>query len=225
MPFKTFATCLSKMPAGAEMSFAGFAEPWLNNRATDMAEEANRQGRTWEIYTTCVGMSEKDVDRIVAAQPIRIKLHLPDTEGYAKIRVDEQYVRVVKRLADKFPVNVMTMGTLPQVLLQRFGKIHAAAMHTRAGNVDGMEKLVPLRKRGPLRCRPGPKLDRNILIPDGKLILCCADFSMQHVIGNLLKQSWQDIMDGPALTAIRKAMASENGDVLCRQCEFSEPCT
>lgn len=223
MPLETFAACLAKMPAGTSISFAGFAEPYLNPWASDMAEHAARAGVQWELYTTCVGMTEADVDRIAAAKPVRIKLHLPDAEGYAKIRVTPEYVRVVERLADVPGCSWMTMGTLHPAMLRRFGKIIASAMHTRAGLVDAPElvKVRPTRKRGALRCRPGPELDRNILLPDGSLTLCCFDFGMRHVIGNLLHQTWQEIRDGEPLRAVREAMASEDGDVLCRTCEVS----
>jgi hypothetical protein len=223
MSFETFAACLAKMPPGTSVSFAGFTEPWLNNRCTEMAEHCHAKGVQWEAYTTCVGMTLDDVDRLVAAKPIRVKLHLADEERYAKIRVDADYVAVVTTLADKLgpACSVMTMGTLVPELRQRFGKILPNNMHSRAGNVSPLVKLTPPRKRGPLRCRPGPALDRNILLPDGSLTLCCFDFSQRHVIGNLLTQTWEEIRNGPALAGIRAAMASEDGDVLCRTCEVA----
>ncbi len=221
MSLETFTTAINKMPAETEVSFAGFAEPWLNNQCTSMAEYCHARRTQWEAYTTCVGMSLDDVGRIAAAKPIRIKLHLPDEEGYAKIRVDDEYVKVVLRLAELPQVSVMTMGTLHKAFLARFGKLKAAFMHTRAGNVT--VKKAPLRKRGPLRCRPGPKLDRNILLPDGSLTLCCFDFGQRHVIGNLLTQTWEEIRNGAALAGVRDAMASEDGECLCRTCEMAEP--
>lgn len=223
MPLETFATCLAKMPSGTEVSFAGFAEPFLNNRCTDMAEECHRRGVPWQTYTTCVGMSLDDVKRIRAAKPTRIKIHLPDVEGYAKIRVDDAYVKVVEALADVPGASWMTMGTLHPAMVGRFSKVKAAPMHTRAGNVNAVElvKVRPPRKNGALRCRPGPELDRNILLPDGSLALCCFDFGQRHIIGNLMTQTWQEIRDGKPLAAIRAAMASEGDDVLCRTCEVS----
>lgn len=222
MSLETFAACLGKMPVGTEVSFAGFSEPWLNNSCTAMAEHCHTVGVRWEAYTTCVGMSVEDVERIASASPQRIKLHLPDEEGYAKIRVDEHYISVVKRFSELFPANVMTMGTLHPAMRPIFGKIPPSHMHTRAGNVN--EKYVPLRiprKKGPLRCRPGPELDRNILLPDGRLVLCCMAFDLRHILGNLLTQSWESIREGKALADVRAAMASEDGEVLCRTCEVS----
>ncbi len=224
MSVETFAACLAKMPPNLEgVSFAGFSEPFLNNKTTEMAEHCHAVGARWETYTTCVGMSESDVDRLVAAKPHRIKIHLPDEEGYAKIRVDDAYVRVVLKLADAFPVLFMTMGTLPAVFRPRFGeKLHPDFMHTRAGTVKALEARYLPRKRGPLRCRPGPDLDRPVLLPDGTLASCCYAFNMQHLFGNLLTQTWDEIRNGEGLASMRRAMASENDDCLCRTCEQSE---
>ena len=223
MTLETFAACLAKMPAGTDVSFAGYAEPWLNHRATDMCEETARRGVPFRVYTTCVGMNESDVDRLALARPFQVTLHLPDVQGYAKIRCDAKYVAVVRRLKEKLPaVAAMTMGTLPAALVQVFGNLDAAYMHSRAGNVTLTVRQAPPRKRGPLRCRPGPELDRNVLLPDGTLTLCCADFGVRHVIGNLLTQSWEEIRAGEPLAKLRAAMASHDGDCLCRTCEYAE---
>lgn len=223
MPLATFTACLAKMPPGTEVSFAGFAEPWLNKQTTAMAEHCHAAGVPWQTYTTCVGMGLDDVDRIVAARPTRIKLHLPDAEGYAKIRVDDAYLAVIRRLKDKYPVGWMTMGTLPPAVQAIFGKTKAAAMHTRAGTVAGMEKRYPLRKRGPLKCRAAPALDRHILLPDGSLALCCFCFTLEHIVGNLMEQTWDEIRTGPALADVRALMASDDGDCRCRTCEIAMP--
>jgi hypothetical protein len=224
MTLETFATCLGKMPEGTEVSFAGFSEPWLNNQTTAMAEHCHASGVVWEAYTTCVGMNLDDVSRVLASEPRRVTLHLADVEQYAKIHVDNNYVNVACALKDGLGERCrpMTMGTIAPELVPYFGKISAYPMHSRAGNVNITVRQAPPRKRGPLKCRPGPQLDRNILLPDGTLCLCCADFGIQHVIGNLLTQSWQRIRDGEPLAKIRAAMASENDPVLCRSCEFSE---
>ncbi len=221
MTLETFKTCLDKMPPETEVSFAGFAEPWLNNQCTAMSEYCRASGHQWEAYTTCVGMSMNDARRVNDAKPIRLKLHLPDVEGYAKIKWDAAYIAVVKELMINTPWSHMTMGTLPPEFNAIFGKTKAAPMHTRAGNVTPLVQLTPERKTGLLKCRPGPALDRNILLPDGSLTLCCMDFGQRHVIGNLLESSWDEIRNGKPLAAIRAAMAGENDDVLCRTCEVA----
>lgn len=169
----------------------------------------------------------EDVDRLVAAKPHRIKIHLPDSEGYAKIRVDAAYIAVVSRLKDLMPperLAWMTMGTLPAEMVSFFGKIHADFMHTRAGTVVVLEHRKLPRKSGPIMCRASPELNRPILLPDGRLALCCYDFVQRHVIGDLLKDSWEEIQAGEPLTAIRRAMLTDDMDLLCRNCENAVSC-
>ncbi len=225
MSLATFMTCLAKMPAGTAVSFSGFVEPFLNNATVDMAEHCRAVGVRWETYTTCVGLNLDDVRRLAAAKPHRIKIHLPDVEGYAKINVTPEYIAVVEACADVPNTAWMTMGTLPAVFRERFGKTPAAAMHTRAGlvNVPELVKVRVPRKRGPIMCRAAPELDRPILLPSGELELCCNSFALGHPIGNLLTDSWETIRDGEPLRKIRAMMAGEDSDLLCRTCELAVP--
>jgi sulfatase maturation enzyme AslB (radical SAM superfamily) len=224
MSLQTFVACLAKMPAGTAVGFSGYTEPFVNRQTVAMAEHCHAQGIVWEVYSTAVGLDLADVERLRAAKPKRIKIHLPDVEGYAKIRVDDAYVKVVEALADIPNTAWMTMGTLHPAMLPRFGKTPADWMHSRAGNIGAeFVKLQVPRKKGPIKCRPGPELDRNVLLPNANLAVCCHDFGQRHVIGNLLTQSWQEIRDGEPLAALRAAMAAEDSEILCRTCEFSVP--
>jgi hypothetical protein len=76
------------------------------------------------------------------------------------------------------------------------------------------------RRVGPLRCRPSPNFDHPICLPNGDVVVCCQDFGLDHVLGNLVRQSWADIAGGPAVVRLRELMKS--GECLCRRCEYSE---
>lgn len=57
------------------------------------------------------------------------------------------------------------------------------------------------------------------MLPDGRVIICSNDWGMKHVLGNLLEQSYEDIMNGEEAQRIRRAMNDETKDViLCRNC-------
>lgn len=65
----------------------------------------------------------------------------------------------------------------------------------------------------------GEALNRNILLPDGTVLLCCMDFGIKHVLGNLLTQSYEEICNGKELTMIKEGMnGNEKIDILCRRC-------
>ena len=60
-------------------------------------------------------------------------------------------------------------------------------------------------------------------MPDGTVVLCAMDFGMDHVLGNLLMQSYEEVMASPVLDELRRCMESEkNGSCICRECVIAE---
>ncbi len=220
MSWESFKEILSEAPATHTISFAGFAEPYLNPRCTDMILAARIAGYEVMLYTTCVGMNINDVERIAGVDFKPLCIHLPDREGNAKIKCTDEYVEVVKALCDAFPnAELMTMGDLHPTMSEYEPRLTKAYLHSRAGNVEG--KTVQMRRRGPLKCRPAPELENNVILPDGSVVVCCNDWSMEHVLGNLLDQTWDEIHAGEPKRKLQEAM--KGGECLCRTCEFADP--
>ena len=90
----------------------------------------------------------------------------------------------------------------------------------RAGNLKGDGLITKKQEKGRLSCSDcGEALNKNILLPDGTVLLCCMDFGMKHVLGNLLTQSYEEICNGKEMTMIREGLnGNEQIDILCRRC-------
>lgn len=56
------------------------------------------------------------------------------------------------------------------------------------------------------------------VLPDGTLLLCCMDYGMKHVLGNLLDMSVSEIMKGDEYQKVQKGMKEDGIDILCRKC-------
>ena len=57
------------------------------------------------------------------------------------------------------------------------------------------------------------------MLPDGRVLLCCMDYGMKHVLGNLTEQSYEEIMNGKEIDKIKAAInGDESIDILCRGC-------
>lgn len=221
MTFETFAAALNNCPPGLTVSFAGFAEPYLNRDCSRMIALAAGQGRPVQMYTTGVGMSDDDVDLLIEVQPKILMLHLPDGDGDMKASVIAEYVERIERLAESVKsFAAVCYGAMHPMLgaFERYLKNYG--LHSRAGNVT---HLGQVRKAGPLRCRPAPGLDENVLLPDGTLALCCNDWSLRHPVGNLLSETWEAIHGGEKMREIRRLMAEKDpAGLLCSTCEFAE---
>ena len=221
----TFSRCLQTVPRDVRIVFAGFTEPWLNPQCTDAALHAAERGHPICVYTTCAGMTLSDVERLRNVDVERMVVHLPTTSGVMRLRVDEDYLRVIDEVARWCGERASYIhhghaATLhPEVVavLSRHGLAAVEwALHSRAGHLERLP--APRERYGPVRCTQRRER-KNVLLPDGSVALCCMDFGLQHVLGNLLQQDYADLFSGSAY----RALVESPSGTLCHRCEWAEP--
>lgn len=217
-----FRLCLDKIPRHVRIDFSGFTEPWSNPECTDMVLHAHAAGFHLAAFTTCVGMNESDVERIRSVPFVAFVVHLPDSESVMPFPRVRNYKAVLKAVSASNLSNLafMAMG-MPHPDLQGLvpGDVSGCIRSGRAGNVTGSR---PVRKAGPIRCIPSPNLRRNVLLPNGDVVLCCHDYSLENVLGNLLVCDYEDLFNGPTYKDILARQARETaGGILCRRCDWS----
>lgn len=220
MSVETIEKCLDTVPPEVNVMFSGYSEPFQNPDCATMIETTSDRGHVLSLFTTCVGMTLPDVDRISKRHFKVIVIHAADAWNNAKIRVTEDYVTVVDAMLRSFPsAEVMTMGALHPRLRHLKSRLRPAPMHSRAGNLAGSRREPMV---GPIRCGVCEEQTHNVLLPDGSLYLCCMDFGLQHRLGNLTEQSYRSVLAGAEYRAIKEAMGT-GGDCLCRTCEQAVP--
>ncbi len=228
MTLDGFKTMLSKIPAGTSIDFSGMAEPWLNPDCTEMVLHANACGYEVAVFTTAVGMSVSDVERIKSIPYSHFKVHLPDTERYSKIEIDDAYLETLDAIVRSGIRNCdfMTMGTLPPAVRKVIGKsIRRTKMMARAGNLtDRGDVSQPRRLTGPIRCRScGDLLNHNVLLPNGDIALCCMDYGLQHILGSLLEGDYASLFRSEAFKRLQQGLDDDAFDILCRYCDNASP--
>lgn len=72
-------------------------------------------------------------------------------------------------------------------------------------------------------CEQSRPLDRMHIKYDGKVVLCCMDWRSQHVVGDLNKQTIQEVWDSKIYQDIRNNIYSQNkqAPMLCRKCKLA----
>lgn len=230
MSMETFKQCIDQVPQDVRIDFSGMAEPWLNSHCSEMLAYAAEKGHPIAVYTTLFGMTLDDIDIIFKYHYTDFVLHLPDNEGNTKIPITEEYMKVIKKLLSSKKIigrNIVTgvscHGELHEELKFLENKenlYYIRDLHDRAGNVEAEDlKLHKCNIRGHFRCiESGIDLNHNVLLPDGTVVLCCMDYGMKHVLGNLLFDSYDTILSGSEHKKIVCAMDLENEDILCRKC-------
>lgn len=220
MSFDVFKKCLDKIPSYVIVVFSGMCEPWSNSDCIKMVRYAHQKGHTINIFTTMVGMVIPDIDILEQIPFDRFVIHLPSVEGYEKIKVDSTYLSLLNRIASS-NINatyfIYGNGTHPDIQSIVQDKIQKKKGTTRAGNL--LSGSVPLRKnKGEIFC----KWDLgNILLPNGEVVLCCMDYGLQHILGNLLLSNYDDLFKRAEYKIITQGLTDESSDILCRYCEYS----
>lgn len=224
MTFETFKICIDKIPTNVPIYFAAFAEPWLNPECTKMMLYAYQKGHRIGVYTTLVGMKTEDVDQFKHIPFEVFDIHLPDVQKYAKIAITNQFLEVLERLSQEIPnVTYMSMEDVPTQIEQIIGKnkLQDSFMHNRAGNNELGHKTP--KKYGPLLCGLASKngvnlLNQNELLPNGDVALCCMDYGLDHILGNLVTSNYEDLFKSEEFHRVQQKLAAQDSDIMCRKC-------
>lgn len=234
LPFDTFATAINKIPAHFEIVFSGYTEAWSNKNCTDMIEHALTKNRKISIFTTLQGMSEDDCDRIInlykfySRQFKQIWIHLPDALGnMIGWKSTETYHRVLDRIVKSIPTNLMTMDNKSRVdpgikmlISPKWWYLHTRANNLNVERIKNQEFFDPPKYEFIVECTRDKDYTSNVLLPNGDLTLCCMDYGLKHVIGNILTQTYDEILNGKPLQKI-KELNNQLGfstETLCKSC-------
>ncbi len=214
-----FAKVLKKFPNGTRIDFSGFCEPFVNVGCVDMILAAAAGGFPIACYTTLLGLNSERLSRMRQVKFDIFMVHLPDAIGCMGIPGNpDKYKRLLREIVAKPLHNQQFMTLEPDGItspLIRFvvGKTKVYPLNCRAGNVNGPEEsLGP----GPLKCKSGA-FNRNVLLPNGDVVLCCMDYSLRHVLGNLFDESYENL----DFAGIKKMAKGADGVLLCRHCHMA----
>lgn len=225
-----FKKLIDKVPKEIRITFAGFTEPWMNKYCTDMVLYAHEQGHPVSIFTTGIGMSVEDMQRIkhipFAPNPNGgFILHLPDQGRLAKHPITNGYIKLLEYIKS-IEHEIVNFGTMSmgQEMHEDIKHIYPTApvheMWGRAGNLLGEALLKPelnnlkdgyktvFHGNQDMTCSCDERLYHNVLLPNGDVSLCCMDYGLENILGNLYNQSYEEIIPQPYSTF-----------KICRSCE------
>jgi hypothetical protein len=217
MSLEDFQRWIDKVPTEVRITFSGFVEPWMNKRCSDMVLYAYQQGHPVSVFTTGIGMSIADIESIAhipfAGNPNGgFTFHLPDSEMLARHPITPQYIKLCEWIRDNRHriqnFQVMSMGSSihPDVQHCFSDYVVSSQMWDRAGNLSreavlksDLQKLTGRWNKvqhadGPRTCGCIENLYHNVLMPNGDVSLCCMDYGLDNIIGNLDRQSYEEVV-------------------------------
>jgi len=245
MSLESFSKFLSKIPEHVDIHFSGYAEAWLNPNATEMLKMSLTNNHRVAIYTTMYGMSIDDAKNVIDLctnyrEQIKILvLHLPDINKNMRGFKMTQTYKDVLSLFVKFKkenilkeFNIMTMDSsnkfdteLVDIILDN--KITDFGPISRAGSLEESEHISigSVKHSTQIYCSATPYYDKNVLMPNGDVALCCMDYNLKHIIGNLNDQEYSELIDSEELRKIKSenSLNRYSDKTICRNCECARP--
>ena len=226
---EVFSMCLDNLPKEANIQFGGFAEPFLNEDCIELIKIACDKGRTVNLYTTLIGLTKNKLKDLLKLPISYTTLHVADKYGYAKIPTTEAYygmleeVTNAKQFEGKPFVDMCNAQGEPdervKEICDKNGYEVSYNLIDRAGNLSGNDLISKRIPKGRIYCGIcGEKLNKNELLPDGTLLLCCMDYGMKHVLGNLKEELYENILKGTEIEMVRKGFDNNLINILCRKC-------
>ena len=158
--------------------------------------------------------------------------HSPDEDDFAKIPLTPEYFAVVKKILsmkNNFGKQFISRANRqsaphPKVLELSKGKVRIFTdFYDRAGNLEVkcLEKKHITDER---LCDQAVSLNHNILLPDGSVVLCCMDYGLTHILGNLLCDSYENVLSSKEMMYVRhKLTINDNQEFICRKCHSARP--
>lgn len=215
MSFENFKTCLSKVEKGAGISIGGMVEPFHNKECAKMIRYAYEQGYKITLATSLEGATEKDFEMLKDVEFSVLQLHIPDAEGNSKFSLSEQYFNVFQKFNRKFLVTGYSCHGHPHEGIKELLNpeiIFSNEMMDRAGNLDYPD-LNHYHHTGKLICSCGA-IDfwggwTPEILPNGTVSLCCMDYGLDHILGNILSQEWDEIFQGEEYLKFELGMENE----------------
>lgn len=224
LSFEDFKRALDKVWEGGSISFCGMSEPFHNESCADMICYAFKRGYKISLFTTLSGMTIEDFEKIKNIKFESFVLHIPDAENYSKFAINEDYLKILKMINETMDIDYYSChGTVSPVIENMIDRKKGAglALGGRAGNLDIVEKDID--HEGRIICYHGSESQVGgwtpVMFPDGSLVLCCQDYGMKHILGNLLTQSWCEIRRGEEYQKFINGLKDDSIDILCRKCE------
>ena len=198
LTLKNFKKYIETIPSDIDFHFTGYVEPFDCPECDELLLLSHQEGHKIQINTTLEGLTYDKY--VIKSNPQNLGLH---SHGGTHC----QALEILKEL------NVD--GLLPHS--------GSSPTSTRSQNVEKV--LDP--KSAPYKVQkskiPAPwnirgkcsRIYQPVLTPDGRLGLCCQDYGLDEVAGNLSRQTWDEYRESEKFKELEK-----NGAEMCDYCDI-----
>lgn len=234
MTMETFKKIVAWTPTEFEIRFSGFVEPFMNPRCAEMILYAKEQNRKVGIFTTLMRASLKDLKKIMFTLSFKknedsLIIHLPSNDNTEHFIINDFYLNKLRYVLSIKGDNIDfhyhgkdMQSDVKKVVIASPRKAFFVKLISRSGNVNAQLAPPTEKLKGKIRCSRFDMHGHTIL-PDGRVALCCNDFGLKHILGDIHKDDYKAIRQSKELKNVFQGQDDESIDILCRKCEFAIP--
>ena len=229
MDMKTYESCLSKVK-GKDLTiiFTGFSEPFLHPDIMKMIQMAHNFGFKIILSTTLKGFESSYITELEKIPFEIFWVHLPSQEPLEGILNGMNIEKYRNDLSNLIKSNISQKSfhyhgsSVNDVIKDIVGNIaKVIPTYCKSGMVDDIKDEWKTNKRiGSVICNK--KFICPVLLPNGELTLCCCDCKLEHILGNLLEEEWDDIYKKDIFWNVIVESKKESGSI-CHGCHYSIP--
>jgi len=242
MTVENYKKYISTIPEVIDFHFTGYVEPFDNPHCDELLLLAHEKGHKVQINTTLEGITKEKFDKIKSMPYKQFLIHLPSatyeerigivsstkhiSSGQPELRKD--WLELLEYVVLSKPINfkVHAHGGIHPQALEVLEKLQLPKENynstqirtsTRSQNKAQNNMRIKRQKVPPQFNIRGKcsRIYQPVLIPDGRLGLCCQDYGLEHVIGDLSKQTWQQYRD-----SLDFKLLAQHGANLCDYCDM-----
>lgn len=234
---KTLEKVIQNLPSELLVYWTGFGEPLQNKYFPELFNMICNAGFKSQISTTLFCANPESIDIICdRAKWDRVTLHLPDNSGYMKAQIDDKYLFDLKRviLSMNYDVDMIhVFGSLNDKIKDMFESadlsdvvsrinfveidLNSSTTTSRANNLktDNPVILNENNHDNSLLFCKAKRFNQPVLLPNGDLAMCCMDYGLTNIVGNLIYEPYESIVKRSSI------YMSYNLPKLCFNCEWA----
>lgn len=249
MPTELYERIVGELTAYRETIEAVFMinynEPTVDPRFVDQVRALKAAGLPPAVLTNASGLTPERIDKLVAMGGLRylsINLSTLDRERYRRERGGDHLDLVLrnldyakdKPLAEKSEMVVLGTGNDDhrrdfEEISRRFAGSHFEVKYyevmDRAGYLQIGHKPASRDRRlcgcDNVGSRP---LQHIHITPRATCVLCCEDYDGKYVVGDLTRESVEEVLTGPTMAMMRRwayGLEEAPKDFICHGCTFA----
>lgn len=250
MPLDVYESILRQLVShqdtiqGIFMSY--YNEPTVDRFFIDRVRLIKSYGFKPAVLSNGTGLTPKIVDQLIAlggVSYLSINLSTLDPIKYQETRGYNHLKRVLQNLeyAGQFQLadtmKIIVLGEQDDAHCSEFDAIHAhfadsmfnveqATIMDRAGYlVVGLSRETPLKNLCGCEQTGSRPFQHLHITAQGKVLLCCQDYSETYVVGNIHNQSVDDILSSQAFADLRRkvyGLDNAPANFICRRCIYAQ---